>query len=306
MRSAMRLAPPALSAAALLPLALLSLGLLGTGCVSASVHEQLQKDHEALRQQHTALGEDNEAVKKALAEEQATRAEEKQRLNGLLAATGERVGELELKAAGLDSELTSLQAEKAELVKGKSRLKASVADMKVALSDAQKRKAQAEKRARAYEDLLLRFKPLIDAGKLQVKITDGRMIVQLATDVLFASGSAALSEEGEAAVSEVSKVLFGIPSRRYEIAGHTDNVPMRNSSNWDLAFDRARSVLDTMVLAGMPTGRVHASSYGEFRPVASNDTPEDRARNRRIEIVIVPDLSMLPGAGDLEKLDAEG
>lgn len=292
MRLALRLITPAA----------LSLSLVAGGCVSSSVHEQLQKDHEALRLQHSALGEDHARVKAALTEEQATRTAEKQRLNALLASSGERVGDLELKVASLDSELTELQAEKADLVKGSSRLKASVEDMKVALSEAQKRKAQAEQRARAYEDLLNRFKPLIDAGKLQVKITDGRMIVQLATDVLFASGSAKLSADGETAVAEVSQVLVGIPSRRYEIAGHTDNVPMRNSSNWDLAFDRARSVLDTMVTAGMPTGRVHASSYGEFRPVAGNDTPEGRTLNRRIEIVIVPDLSMLPGAGDLEKL----
>ena len=175
-----------------------------------------------------------------------------------------------------------------------------------ALKELEERKVAAEKRIAEYRELLSRFKALIDSGKLRVRIIDGQMIVELATDVLFPSGSAVLSAEGKAAVVEVTQVLASIQGKKYQVAGHTDNVPIRTSkypSNWYLAFDRAHSVLQAMVESGMPLNRVNAASNGEFRPTAGNDTDEARAKNRRIDIIVVPDLSELPGAEELQKLD---
>ncbi|MCA9607361.1 MAG: OmpA family protein, partial [Myxococcales bacterium] len=174
-----------------------------------------------------------------------------------------------------------------------------------ALDELSRRKAQAEARVAEYRNLLARFKALIDAGKLKIRIIDGQMVVQLATDVLFPSGSAVLSENGHNAVVEVTAILKDIADRRFQVAGHTDNVPIKTSrypSNWELAFDRSMSVVRTMIESGMPPSRVSAASYGEFKPTAPNDTDEGKAQNRRIEIMVVPDLSTLPGAEELEKL----
>lgn len=210
------------------------------------------------------------------------------------------------RAAALEKQIEALNAEKVALSVDKSRLQATEAELMKALREVQERKMAAEKRIAEYRDLLSRFKSLIDSGKLRVRIVDGQMVVELATDVLFPSGSAVLSPTGKAAVVEVAQVLASIPERRFQIAGHTDDVPIRTAryrSNWDLAFDRAHSVLQAMLETGMPSTRISASSYGEFRPTADNASDEGKAKNRRIEIIVVPDLSELPGAEELEALD---
>ena len=133
------------------------------------------------------------------------------------------------------------------------------------------------------------------------------MVVEMATDVLFGSGSARLSGDGRAAVQEVAGVLAELSGRRFQVEGHTDNVPIRTAqfpSNWELASARAITVVNEMIEAGVPNENVSAASFGEFKPAADNETPEGRAANRRIEIVLVPDLSTLPGFDELRRLSA--
>jgi chemotaxis protein MotB len=235
--------------------------------------------------------------------------------------------------AELDSTKTSLNAQIADRDKKITDLEAAIADEKAKLADldAQRAKlaadldaeqahskslldekaellagrAAAEQRIADYQNLLSKFKKLIDAGTLTVKIVDGRMVVALATDILFSSGSADLSPQGMGAISEVSGVLASIQGRKYQVEGHTDNVPIKTDkypSNWELASARALTVVKTMIGAGMPPDRVSAASFGEYKPVAANDTAAGKAQNRRIEIVIVPDLSDLPGFDELKKV----
>ncbi len=252
---------------------------LGAGCVSSGKYERLESEHrktvgdlEAERSRATGL-------EQALAQEQAS-------------------------LASLQEEKAALETELATILKDRSRLESSVGEMQQALAELSKRKAEADARIAEYQNLLARFRPLIDAGKLRVKIVDGRMVVELASDVLFPSGSAKLSKEGRASIDEVAVLLAGIPDRNFQVEGHTDNVPIHTTaypSNWDLAADRALNVVKAMVEAGMPAERISAASYGEAKPAQSNETPEGRAANRRIEIVVVPDLSSLPGFEELNR-----
>ena len=132
--------------------------------------------------------------------------------------------------------------------------------------------------------------------------------IELATDVLFSSGSATLSADGISAIQEVAKVLASIPGRKFQVEGHTDDVPIKTAqyaSNWELASGRAITVVKTMVDAGLPGDRVSGASFGEQKPTASNKTPEGRASNRRIEIVVVPDLASLPGFDELNRAAAK-
>ncbi|MBM4282526.1 MAG: endoflagellar motor protein [Deltaproteobacteria bacterium] len=176
--------------------------------------------------------------------------------------------------------------------------------MRSALDELNRRKAEADARVAEYRALLARFRALIDAGKLNVKIIDGRMVVALASDILFPSASAALSKEGRAAIDEVAVVLASIPDRRFQVEGHTDDLPIKTAqfpSNWELAAARALTVTRAMVDAGLPEARVSAASYGAAKPAVTSATPEGRAQNRRIEVVVVPDLSTLPGFDELQK-----
>jgi chemotaxis protein MotB len=114
---------------------------------------------------------------------------------------------------------------------------------------------------------------------------------------LFASGKADLSKQGKGALGEVTDVLVEFKDRRFMIAGHTDDVKIKTrkfKNNWDLSTARAISVVQFMIDAGFAAENLAAAGYGEFDPVAPNDTTDGRQLNRRIEIVLVPDLSELP------------
>ena len=241
-----------------------------------------------------------EIAGKTLAAEQAKVAA----LDARVATLQEEFAAAAANIVALEEERAKLQSDLAKMIGDKTSLQGSVDQMKQALAELSRRKAESDQRLAEFRKLLDRFKTLIDAGKLKVKMVDGRMVVTLATDVLFSSGSATLSKEGVGAVQEVGKVLASIGGRKFQIEGHTDNVPIKTPqfpSNWELASARSLTVLKTMVDAGMPAGRISAASFGESRPAAPNETSDGRSSNRRIEIVVVPDLSSLPGFDELNR-----
>ena len=257
---------------------------IGTGCVSTGTFEKLQLE---LAQTREELGQTLKTCE--LDRDQCT-------------------GELDqarLDLARQKADRAALETKLAQVLKDKNALDASVEEMSRAMAELNRRQEEANARIAEFQSLVKRFQSLIDAGKLKVKIIDGRMIVELATDVLFDSGSAGLSKEGAAAISEVTAILASIPDRKFQVEGHTDNVPIKSAkfpSNWYLASSRALSVLNTMLEAGMPPDRVSAASFGETRPTSENESKEGRQANRRIEIVIIPDLSSLPGFDELQRL----
>jgi chemotaxis protein MotB len=115
--------------------------------------------------------------------------------------------------------------------------------------------------------------------------------------VLFDSGKTVIKPAGQTALARVAQVLAGITDRKYQVAGHTDDVPIHSArfpSNWQLSTARAVEVVNFLITGGMKAQQLSAAGYGEFDPVAPNDTPENRALNRRIEIVLEPNLADLP------------
>ena len=279
------------------------LGLLAlSGCVTQGTYDTLKGEKDALEQSLTDKNAALDAKNRGLTVDLKKATDRGSELEGLLSAE-------QAKVKDLGARIDKLHADMAAVAKDKSRLQASVDDMTRALAELEKRRAEAEARVQEFKGLLSRFRSLIDAGKLKVKIVDGRMVVVLATDILFASGSASLSKDGKASIAEVSRVLASIPKRTFQVEGHTDNVPIASAaypSNWELGAARAISVLKAMVDSGMPFERISAASFGETRPVAPNDAPETKAQNRRIDIVIVPDLSALPGFEELKKVEGGG
>jgi chemotaxis protein MotB len=130
-----------------------------------------------------------------------------------------------------------------------------------------------------------------------VEIRENRMIVRLGDTILFDPGKTDLKPEGKEALTQVTAVLKDLPNRNFQVAGHTDNVPIKSKkfrSNWDLSTARAVEVLNFMVGAGMEAKRVSAAGYADQSPVAANDSSENMAKNRRIEITLVPNLDDLP------------
>jgi chemotaxis protein MotB len=277
------------------------LALSSAACVKKSDYEALRASKaaelEAQKQEAAqALGSEQQrtrTLEQALAEEQGrgrAQADEIARLSEQLEATRVRQNELQ-------NQLT-------ESVHNSSALKASIQDMQKALAALEAQRRQTEARIAEYKKLLDSFKKLIDAGKLKVKVVAGRMIVELPADILFASGSIELSAAGSSSLGEVGRILAQMKERQFQVEGHTDDQPIRTSrfpSNWELAAGRAIAVAAILIKSGVSPTNVSAASYGEFRPAASNAKPEGRAQNRRIEIVLVPDLSKVPGFEELEK-----
>ncbi len=211
----------------------------------------------------------------------------------------------ERKSADLMRRFQNLSAQNAAMNAKLQEQNVSVEQLQQALKELRERKARAEARLQTFRSMLERFQKMIASGKLRVRIVRGRMVVELAESILFDSGRANLKEAGEVALAEVAAVLKTIPGRNFQIAGHTDNIPIRSRrfpSNWELSTARAVNVTRFLAEQGMPRERLSAAGYAETQPVASNDTPEQRAQNRRIEIVLMPNLEELPDLTALESL----
>jgi len=151
-------------------------------------------------------------------------------------------------------------------------------------------------RNQIYEEVLSRFRSLIDAGRLSVSIARGRMVINLPQDILFASGSAELGDDGIGTLSEVAQVLAGIEDRSFQVEGHTDTQNISTvefPSNWELSAARALSVVQVLVTQGVTAGDLSGAGYGEYQPVATNSTSRGRRLNRRIEIVMLPNLDVI-------------
>lgn len=270
-----------------------------TACVPKGKYVALEEELASTR---ASLAEEIARRDASIADQEATISKLQDQVRDLEGAIKKLTAEL----ASRERQIADLNDAKAKALADRGALADQVEEMKQALAELQERKALAEARVAEFKDLLAKFQSLIDSGTLEVKIVDGRMVVAMATDVLFASGSASLSREGESAVQQVAAVLATIPDRSFQVEGHTDNVPMKGSerfpNNWYLGAGRAISVTEAMIAAGMPVEMISASSYGEHRPTTSNETTEGKAQNRRIEIVVMPDLSLLPGYDELEQM----
>jgi chemotaxis protein MotB len=281
---------------------------LCSGCVTQGKYDDLKKQYDTAQAELAMRQHQIGSLEQAIAAEQA----KVQELEGAIAQAKQQLAALEQVRSDKEGEITRLEGEGkrlndelAKVLKDRSSLKQSTEQLSQALIDLARRKAEAERRVAEYKGLLVKFKTLIDAGKLRVKMADGRMVLELPTDVLFDSGSARLLKPGKEAISEVAQVLKDLHERRFQVEGHTDNVPIHNAqypSNWELAAARAQGVIRGLVEAGMEARLVSAASYGEYHPVATNETDPGRAQNRRIEIVLVPDLSMLPGFDELQRI----
>ena len=257
---------------------------------------------------NAALAE-TEEVRAQLARDNANAATMETEKNAQIRVLEREKSDVKAELAHAEKALQEAYTNLANKVVEAGQLAADVKEMEEALRELEVRRARSEANLQSYRDLVLRFQDMINAGTLKVKVIDGRLIVELATDILFPPGAANLSTEGKAAIAEVAQVLASIPDREYQIAGHTDNVPIsseRFPSNWFLGSARAIAVTELLVKSGLGPERVSAASFAEHRPVDTNRTREGKANNRRIEIIMVPDLSTLPGYDELKRLSALG
>ena len=284
----------------------LSLILAATGCVSSGRYDQALNDAQTLRTEQAT----SRATLKQRDAELATLNDSTRRLE---AENTELAGELHMavdRYAGCSTSLDELTAQDQqlrvelakqgknvdELLSSKGALAASLAQAKARLEELRRAQAAAEARANLFRGLALKLRHMVDAGDLEIALRSGRMVLVLPTDVLFDSGKAKVGGRGKEALSQIATALITLKDRRFQVSGHTDNDPIRYSgfeSNWELSAARSLQVVKVLTESGMSPTSLSAAGYGEFDPIAQNDTAEHKTKNRRIEIALQPNIDEL-------------
>jgi chemotaxis protein MotB len=198
------------------------------------------------------------------------------------------VARLTMAMESLRSELSRLRALLAEREKQAEEDKIAIANLGKALNSALANKVQELRRFRS--EFFGRLRDVLE-GRSDVKIVGDRFVFQ--SEVLFAPGQASIGEEGQKQLAQIAaaltEIIREIPDDIpwiLQIDGHTDDVPVSGvyADNWDLSTERALSVVRFMIREGVPASRLSASGYGEFQPIATGNSVEDRQKNRRIEL----------------------
>jgi chemotaxis protein MotB len=158
-------------------------------------------------------------------------------------------------------------------------------------------RAETEKRMAAIDDIQKQFAKMIDTGTMKVSARRGSLVLSLPAEVLFPSAVATLSKDGELKVLEVGLTLKKFPDRRFLVIGHSDNQPLKSAvfkDNWELSTARALTVTRFLVQAGMNPKNLLPAGSGEHDPLLERASGKDLARNRRIEIALLPAINELP------------
>ena len=246
-------------------------------CVSSSTHEALQLEHQKLQ---TELQQTKNLLSKSTHQRRVD-AEHSDQLKDKLQSAETKQGQLQQELGYLKNQSRSLEE-----------------SLRASRSRERQAREMNERRERALQGYLERLKRALDGGDLDVSIVDGRILVRLPSDVLFPSGSAKISDSGKATIETIARALSDGPQNQFQIEGHTDSDPINGGkykTNWHLGYGRAMSVLNIFLKSGVATNAISAASFGEFRPRVENNTPEGKRLNRRIEIVMIPDLTILTG-----------
>lgn len=304
-------------------IAIFSSSFVFTSCVSSKVykdlesrHAQLQEDNRELTRDYEELQSQNKKNESDLAALQAEYEEtkaERDRLqqeynttktnyeklkasydaleansSSALAENSKRNREL---IAQLDAKEKALAAEKARL----ERLEKDLAARSRRVDELESVIAAKDAKMNALKNAISKALVNFEGKGLTVEQRDGKVYVSMENKLLFSSGSWAVGAEGRKAVQQLASVLAQNPDIAVLIEGHTDNVPYNGSGqlndNWDLSTKRATSIVQLLQEnAAIDPQNLTAAGRGEFAPVASNESTEGRAKNRRIEVILTPKL----------------
>ncbi|WP_164008574.1 OmpA/MotB family protein [Pyxidicoccus trucidator] len=254
-------------------LVLAALVALSTGCVSKGKFEAKTLEAEQLAK---GLNDEKGAREAAEAKVKALEAE-RDALTARLTTAESRLSAGAAERRGLEEQNAQLKALNDELARNTKQLAQA--------------KAELEKKSSEYENLAQSLKQEISEGKIQLSELKGKMTVQLKDKILFASGSARVGKEGEEALAKIADALKTVQGKIIRVEGHTDDVPTSGAqfaSNWELSLARAMAVVHSLQNAGVDPMTLSAAGYGQYQPIAANDSPENRSLNRRIEIVLAP------------------
>jgi len=253
--------------------------------------------------------------KDKLAADLAAAQGDKDKLAAELAATQAQLAALQAGAGDKDklaAELAATQAQLAALQAGvgdKDKLAAELAAAKQQTAALEKQladrdrelaglrgelSAEMAKLTEAQRGLIRALRPEIEQGNITVDLNNERLLINLASSMLFGSGEDQLKPGGTDALKRVGAILKDYPEYKVEVDGHTDNRPIRSSlkkrfpTNKELSEARAANGITALAEGGVSAGTITSAGYADTRPVAPNTTDEGRQKNRRVEVRVTP------------------
>jgi len=189
--------------------------------------------------------------------------------------------------SGLKTAQAQLKAREADIRSRDAALKAKESELKA-------KEVKVKEQSDAFAKMQEAMKAELNSRQVQLKELEGKLTLTMVESILFDSGKADVKPEGLETLKKVAQVLAKTAGQEIIVAGYTDNVGISGRlaktypTNWELSAARAISVVKILVADGVDAGLVSAAGFGEYRPVAANDTPEGRAKNRRMEIILMP------------------
>ncbi|MCZ8196219.1 MAG: OmpA family protein [Flavobacterium sp.] len=306
----------------------ISLGLLvlslTTSCVSKKIYADLENKFTELKKENRKLADENDELNKSknqlgldgdnLKTELAKTKAERDKLLADYAAADKNLKTLQASYSALEKNsdeslqanmnknrelLAQLEAKEKTLSAEKERLdklKAELDSSAKRLSELESLIATKDAGMKKLKETLTKSLKAFDGKGLTVHEKDGKVYVSMENKLLFQTGSWAVGDEGKKAVVAVAKVLGDNPDLSVLIEGHTDNDKFGGAvggveNNWDLSTKRATAIVNILTEnKNVNKQNLTAAGRGEFAPIASNDTPEGKAKNRRIEIILTPKL----------------
>ena len=249
-----------------------------------TLREESNRTIEELRNRNTELEGDKQMLEESIALLKKSK-EELMTRNNLMDAEKQI---LEESIALLKKSKEELMTRNTELESDMQMIEESIALLK------DSNEAEVNTVSRTYEELLAEMKDEIDQGKIAITELQGKLTMDLFDKVLFYSGRTEVKPEGLAILKRVVKILITVTDKAIRIEGHTDNIPItgalakRYPTNRELSAARALNVTRYLEKRGIDPSILSTAAFGEYQPVADNDTPEGRAKNRRIAIILLP------------------
>ncbi|MYA94956.1 MAG: OmpA family protein [Nitrospinae bacterium] len=291
------------------PVILFLAAALLTGCVGIEDYERKTDEAAGLRKEISdyqrridELGRNIEELEGRIKQKDL----EAQELSQSLTMARRHSQQTETRVADLRAQVTAQQSQQTESAQKARRFERAYENSRARVRELQKNLVTAQKKLLRFEDRI-RFQIQLEKdmkaqfarerrrGTIEVRRAGDRVVISIASAILFKSGSAKIRAESRALLVKFSSLLRRYANREVQVQGHTDNVQIsdrlaeRWETNWELSAARATRVLRYFVEVGnLDPRRVSGAGMGEFRPIASNDTREGRRTNRRIEIVVFP------------------
>jgi chemotaxis protein MotB len=268
---------------------------LTTGCVTTKKYEARLSDIIALNADKSKLTGMLQETEDNLNKEKAAREAREADLAKLGADKEElmRTNELLLTAnKDINKSVAEISQEKLMAIKEKDRIIAGLTQEKM---DAIKERDRViEEQKHSYDNVVSELTEEIKKGEIAVKQLKDKLTLTMVEKILFDSGKADIKTNGKKVLDRVAEILKTITDKQIRIEGHTDNVPIgavlaeKFPTNWELSTSRATTVVRYLQEKGVSPAVLNAAGYSEYKPVESNETEEGRAKNRRIEIVLIP------------------